>query len=165
MSRIALYALTAFAVAAPAVAAPTTNAPDFVKQAGSSDLYEKTSSQMVMKDAKNPKVKQFAQMMVSDHNKSTADIMAAAKTDGLKPGKPKLLPEHAQLISQLKAAKPADREKVYVQQQVTAHEQALALHQTYSQGGDKPNLKAASAKVVPVVQQHLTEVRAMSSSM
>lgn len=163
MYRIALLTLTAFAVASPVAAAPTTEAADFVKQAGSGDLYEKTSSQMVMKDAKNPKVKQFAEMMVSDHSKSTADIMAAAKADGLKPGKPALLPAHAQLIAQLKAAKPADREKLYVQQQVTAHEQALALHQTYSKGGDKPALKAASAKVVPVVQQHLSEVRAMST--
>ena len=162
MTRIALLAAASL-FAAPLAAAPTTNGAEFVKQAGASDLYEKTSSQMVLKDAKNPKVREFANMMIKDHSKSTADVKAAAKADGVKAGPPKLMPDQAKMIADLKAAKPGDREHVYVQQQVTAHQMALDLHQTFSQNGDKPALKAASAKIVPVVQQHLTEVRSMAS--
>ena len=43
--------LATLALAAPAIAAPTTQAPEYVKMAGSSDLYEKTSSQMALKSA------------------------------------------------------------------------------------------------------------------
>lgn len=152
-------------IAAPVLAAPTTHAPDFVKMAGAGDLYEKTSSQMVLKTAKNPKVREFATMMISDHNKSTAEVKAAAKSDKVMAGPPKLMPEQEKMIADLKAATPADREKVYVTQQVMAHQQALDLHQTFAQSGDKPALKQAAAGIVPVVQQHLTEVRAMQSSM
>ena len=157
------FATIAAIVASPALAAPTTHAADFVKMAGAGDLYEKTSSRIVLKNAKNPKVREFANMMISDHTKSTADVVAAAKSDGLKPGAPKLMPAQAKMIAELKAAKPADREKVYLKQQVTAHEQALELHSTFAKGGDKPALKGAAAKIVPVVETHLTEVKSLAA--
>lgn len=89
MNRISPFATASLVVAAPLAADPTTHAPDFVKQAGASDLYE----------------------------------------------------------------------KVYVRQQVMAHQQALALHTAFAQGGDKPALKQAASGIVPVVQHHLDEPR------
>ena len=161
--RTVLFSAAALLIAGTANAAPTTKAGDFVKMAGASDLFEKTSSQLVLKDAKNPKVREFADMMIKDHTKSTADVVAAAKADGLKPGAPKLMPAQAKMISELKAAKSADREKLYLKQQVTAHQQALDLHSTFAKDGDKPNLKSAAGKIVPVVESHLTEVKAMAA--
>ena len=164
MIRSALLAAVALG-AAPLAAMPAPPAPEFVKMAGASDLYEKTSSQLVMKSAKHAEVKSFASMMVADHGKTTADVTAAAKKDGLKPMPPKLMPAQAKMIADLKAAKPADREKVYVDQQVTAHQQALDLHTAYSTGGDKPALKQASAGAVPIVQAHLDKIKSIQSSM
>jgi putative membrane protein len=161
MNRFNLLAAAGLVIAAPLAAAPTTHAPDFVKQAGASDLYEKTSSQMVLKTAKGAKVRSFAQMMITDHNKSTMQVKAAAKSDHVVAGPPKLMPAQAKMISELKAAKGANMEKLYVTQQLTAHEQALALHTTFAQGGDKPALKQAAAGIVPVVQSHLDELRGM----
>jgi len=163
MIRPILLTATVLAIAAPLAAAPTTMGPDFVKQAGAGDLFEKTSSQLVLKSAKNPKVRDFANMMIKDHTRSTADIKVAATADGLKPMPPKLSPAQAKMIADLKAAKPGDREKVYVSQQVMAHQQALDLMQTYAKGGDKPTLKGAAAKIVPIVETHLTEVKSMAS--
>ena len=163
MFRLTLLTATAFAIAAPLAAAPTTMAPDFVKQAGAGDLYERTSSQLVLKTAKDVKVRDFANMMIKDHTKSTADVKAAAMSDGLKPMPPKLTPEQSKMIADLKAAKPADQEKVYVKQQVMAHQQALDLMQTYAKGGDKPALKAAAGKIAPVVETHLTAVKSMAA--
>ena len=164
MNRFTILAATSLVVAAPLAAAPTTKAPDFVKQAASGDLYEKTSSQMVLKTAKDAKIRSFAQMMIDDHSKSTAQVAAAAKSDGVVAGPPKLLPPQAKMIADLKAAKGADMEKVYVKQQVMAHEQALALHTAYAQGGDKPALKQAATGIVPVVQHHLDELRGMQGA-
>lgn len=148
-------------IAAPALAAPTTHAPEFVKMAGAGDLFEKTSSQMILKDAKTQKVRDFANMMITDHAKSTAEVKAAAKSDGVMAGPPKLTPAQQKMIAELKAAKPADREMVYIHQQVAAHHQALELQQTFAQSGDKPALKQAAAGIVPVVKQHLTELEGM----
>lgn len=164
MVRLTLLAATAMIAATP-LAVQATKAPEFVKMAGAGDLYEKTSSQMVLKTAKNDQVRSFAQMMISDHGKTTAQVKTAAKADKVKVPAPKLMPEQAQMIAELKAAKGADREKVYVRQQVIAHEKALALHTTYSQSGDKPALKQVAAGAVPIVKTHLDQVRTMQSAM
>ena len=164
MTRTALLA-AALLAATPLAAAPMVAAPpaaEFVKMAGASDLYEKTSSQLVLKTTKDAKVKAFARMMVADHGKTTADVTAAAKRDGLKPMPPKLMPKQAKMIAELKATSAGQRDKVYLTQQVAAHEEALALHTAYSTGGDKPALKAASAGAVPIVETHLNEVKTLA---
>lgn len=163
--RFALPLLAALTSTAAFAEAPKTTAAAFVSAAGASDLYEKTSSQLVLQSTKNAKVKSFAQMMVSDHSKTTADVTAAAKASGLKPMPPKLMPKQAAMIAELKKAPVATRDKVYVDQQVKAHEEALALHQGYASAGDKPALKKVAASAVPIVQTHLTEVRGLASAM
>lgn len=162
MNRFYLASIVAI-IASPALAAPTTHAADYVKMAGAGDLFEETSSQVVLKDAKNPKVREFANMMISDHKKSTADVVAAAKSDGMMPGAPKLMPAQAKMIAELKTAKSADRERLYLKQQVTAHEQALDLHSTFAKDGDRSTLKGAAAKIVPVVETHLSEVKSLAA--
>lgn len=177
MTKLLLFATTAMLTAVPAAAQTATHdmkahtasaamptaAPEFVKMAGASDLYEKTSSKLVLETTKDPAIRSYANMMIADHGKTTAQVTAAAKAEGMKPGAPKLMPKQTKMIAELRAAKGPARDKVYVQQQVMAHEEALALHTTYSQGGDRPALKKVAAGAVPIVQAHLDQVRGMST--
>lgn len=142
---------SALAVASPSFAQA---AEDYVRKAGAGDLYEKQSSQLVLKTTKNPDLRNFAQMMVSDHSKSTADVKAAAMKSGLKPKPPMLDADKKEMIARLTASTGQQRDAMYVTQQRTAHAEALALHQGYAQSGGKALLKAAAAKIVPVVQHH-----------
>lgn len=138
-----------------------TKAPEFVKMAGASDLYEKTSSKLVLETTKDPAIRSYANMMIADHGKTTAQVAAAAKSEGMKPAAPKLMPKHDKMIAELRAAKGVARDQLYVRQQVMAHEEALALHTAYSQGGDRSALKQVAAGAVPIVQAHLEQVRGM----
>ena len=74
--------LTAAALIAMPIAAVSAQAPmpasTYVMKAGAGDLYEKTSSQILLETTTNPKLKSFAQMMITDHTKSTEDVKAAA---------------------------------------------------------------------------------------
>ncbi len=162
MIRLTLITAAALA-AAPLAAAPTTKAAEFLPQAAASDLFERTSSQIVLKDAKSPKVRDFANMMITDHTKSTAEVKAAAGAYGIKPGAPKLNAEQTKLIAALKAASAANRENVYLAQQVTAHQKTLAVMQAYAQGGDKEHLKGVAGKIVPTVETHLNEVKTLAA--
>jgi putative membrane protein len=166
MKAYLAYGAAAMLLASPlaAQAPATTKASGYVPAAGASDLYEKTSSQMVLKDARNPQVRAFAQMMVTDHSQTTAQVKAAAQASGIKVAPPKLMPKQSAMIAQLKAASTTQREKIYLTQQVTAHEEALALHQGYAANGDKPALKKVAATAVPIVQKHLEQVRRLNST-
>lgn len=155
-----MFLAAAAVIAVPATAqvmAPT----DYVTAAGASDMYEKESSRLVLQTTKDPKIRSFAQMMIKDHTKSTADVKAAARRAKVTVPPPALLPPQAEMIAQLRAAEGPARDTTYVAQQRTAHQQALELHQSYAAQGSEAPLKAAAAKIAPVVQHHLEMLQSM----
>jgi putative membrane protein len=150
----ALLAAAAVTVAAGAVSAAPP-APVFVMKAGASDLYEKTSSQIVLGSTHNPEIRRFANMMITDHSKSTAMVKSAAMRAGLHPKPPMLDPMQRKMVADLRMAHGPERDRVYLDQQKQAHQMALALMQDYASTGDVPPLRHAAGDIVPVVQQHI----------
>lgn len=164
----ALLSVAAPALAQPAAPAPgiqaRTTAATYVTMAASSDTYERESSQLVLQHAANPDVRNFAQMMINDHANTSAQVMAAAKDASIgKPGGPNA--KHATMLKALRAMPHATMERGYVDQQVMAHEEALALHQGYAAQGDNPGLKAVAASAVPIIEGHLAEIRRIQTAM
>ena len=153
-----LLGIAAFAVAGAAHSALPPG--DFVKKAGASDLFEVTSAKLET-SSKNPEIRAFAAMMVKDHTKSTAEVKAAAIKSGLHPKPPMLEPKQKADLAALKAVSGTARDTLYVSQQKAAHQEALALHQENAAGSSAPALKAASAKIVPVVEHHIHELDRM----
>lgn len=150
--------IAAMAVAGAAHAALPPG--DFVKKAGASDLFEVTSAKLET-SSKNPKVRAFAMMMVKDHTKSTAEVQGAAMKSGLHPLPPVLEPKQEADVAALNAVSGTARDTLYVSQQKAAHQEALALHKENAAGSSAPALKAASAKIVPVVEHHIHELDGM----
>jgi putative membrane protein len=160
MNRILL---TAALLAVPAIAAAQSapTAATYVMKAGAGDQYEIQSSKLVLQTTANPALKQFANMMVSDHQKSTADVKAAALKSRLAPKPPMLDAMGRKNIAALKASTGAARDKLYVTQQKTAHQNALALHQGYAASGSAPALKQVAATIAPTVQHHIEMLSSM----
>jgi len=150
----------AMVVAAPAAAQVMTPA-DYVATAGASDLYERTSSQIVLESTADPKVRSFAQMMIAQHGKSTADVKAAAARSRVKAPPPSLNPLQTELVAQLRSEAGPARDMAYVAQQKASHNQALTVQQAYAADGTAPALKAAAGAIVPVVQQHIEMLKSM----
>jgi putative membrane protein len=142
------------ALIASAAVAKTPTPAEFVGKAGQSDTFEIDSAQQMVQ-SKNPAVHAFAVRMITDHAKSTKMVQMAAKADGVPLKKPELTVGQRTDLTALKAV-PAGKTKddLYVKQQKASHADALALMQDYSTGGSAPHLKAAAAKIVPVVEQH-----------
>jgi len=158
LAAAALAATTT--LAAPALAQAMTP-QDYVAAAGASDLYERQSSELVHASTSNPKVRDFARMMIDHHTKSTTDVEAAATAAGLKPSPPKLMPAQAEMIAHLKTQNGPARDAAYLSQQKLAHEQALKLHRTYAKEGTAKPLKTAASGIVPVVERHIAMLKTM----
>lgn len=136
-----------------------TNRTAFVQMAASSDMFEIQSSQMAMSRSQNPAIRQFAQMMVTDHTSMSQQLMAAAQASGMPPMSPRMMPMHANMLARLNASSGVAFDRAYASQQLTAHQMALALHSNYAARGDTPALRAVASTAVPVVSQHLNMVR------
>lgn len=160
MNRMVLAAIGAAIAAAPAAAQPMSPAA-YVRAAGAGDLYETQSSRLVLTSTKNPAIRSFAQMMIQQHAKSTAEVKAAAMKAGMKPMPAMLTPPQSEMMRQLRAAAGTARDQLYLAQQKQAHDEALALHSGYAADGGSAPLKMAAGKIAPVVQTHIDRLATM----
>jgi putative membrane protein len=142
-------------LAALPIAAHAQTPSAYVATAGASDLFEQTSSKLVLRTTRDAKVKSFATMMVQDHTKSTGMVKAAAAKSRVKAGPPQLTADQKANIASLTKATGAARDQLYWQQQKVAHKAALELHQGYASTGTAAPLKAAATQIVPVVKHHI----------
>lgn len=144
------------AIAAVPASAQVMSKGDYVATAGASDLYERQSSQIVLETTTNPDLKQFAQMMIQMHTQTTAEVKRAATKDEVRVLPPMLTPAQSEMIAQLSAETGMARDGAYIAQQKQAHGQALDVQKAYAMEGTAPALRDAAAKIVPVVQDHIT---------
>jgi putative membrane protein len=159
-------ALALLPAIASAQAAPPPPAAQYMMMAGQSDQFEIQSGKLAVSKAMSPDVKKFGAQMVTDHTKSTAMVMAAAKESGLPAGPPPALkPAQQTMLAQLQGQTGAAFDKTYVAQQLAAHKGALALQSSYAMSGDDKNLKMTAGKIVPVVKMHLGMLRKISAGM
>lgn len=148
---------TAIAQMPTPMAPTTTQAMPFLMMAAESDIFEISSSQVAVMKSRNPRVRAFASMLIDHHTMTTNVALRQARAAGIAPPPAILQADKRDMITQLLATAPADFDRVYLSQQVPAHEQALALHTTYARNGDTPQLRVAANGAVPFVTRHLAD--------
>lgn len=155
----------AMGAAVGATSAATVGAHDtdaFVQNAVEGNMYEIQAAKIAAERSASADVKAFAKMMVTDHtalqNQLQPLITKAGKTA------PTELDQRRQgFLDNLKAASATDFNKVYLDQQVAAHEETLTLMKGYADNGDNAELKAAAAKTAPKVQAHLDKAKSLQA--
>lgn len=167
--------------ASPAVAAPAaapagadlgappkldaTSATGFVNEMARSDLYEINAGKLAQSRGNSAEVKNFGAMMVKDHSATTAQIKAIVKAENMSSPPAALDPKRQAMINALDGAPAASFDRVYMDQQVKAHDEALNMLRTYAQDGTNADLKAFATKTAPKVAQHLEMAQKMANSM
>ncbi|MDQ8029135.1 MAG: DUF4142 domain-containing protein [Brevundimonas sp.] len=138
------------AVAGPAGA--MTNA-SFVSNAAIGGLYEVEAGRIAAQRSTNPRIKAFGEQMVADHGKAGDELKPIATAANL--AVPTALDQrHQGLIDNLRGATLQDFDRVYLQQQEAAHNETVALLESYGRMGDHQPLKDWAAKTLPVVRHH-----------
>lgn len=128
---------------------------EYVQRAAMSDMFEVQSGNLATERASSDNTRSFAQMMVADHTASTRDLRAAIDRSGMQTTLPTSLDgEHQAKLERLQGLQGEEFDREYMSQQMTAHRDALALHQGYSQSGDDAALREFAQQAVPVVQRH-----------
>lgn len=148
------------AASSQTAASPT----EYVAMAGASDLYEIESSRLALQKSADPRVQQFARMMIDHHTKTTKTIMDAARDAGVNPAPPQLLPMQRDLISELRNQEGTSFDRTYLSQQRRAHDMALALHSGYASEGGSAPLRLAAQTAVPIIQEHIRNLRSLPAT-
>lgn len=163
MRKLAL----ALIAAAPLTAAAKDN-PDesFFQKAAQAGHAEVEAGRTAESKATNPSVKEFAGMMVADHTAINDRLGQLAGSKGVAlPAGPSSAQKDVNERIRKKSGDSFDR--AYVQAQITAHEDTIALLQKEIDEGKDPDAKAFATKTLPELRAHLEKIRliAMNSGL
>lgn len=156
-----------------AFAADPANRPDqlkmtptatFVQQAMVGNLFEVESSKLAADRSEAPAVREFARQMIDDH--SAAGVKLAEALTAAKLARPplKLDARHQAIYDELAARKGRDFDRAYVDAQLKAHVDAVALFEGYAATGEDARLRALASELVPRLKAHLAMIEKIATA-
>jgi putative membrane protein len=131
----------------------------FIEDAAKSGMEEVAVSQAALPHLMNAQVKDFAQMMVTDHTGATGELKALAAKKGV-----------------VLAAKPVDTKKwdtkkekgydeEYIEKMVKDHDDAVDLFTKTAKNADDLEVRAFAAKTLPTLQAHQTRAKELRKAL
>jgi putative membrane protein len=153
--------------ATQAPAGPTLSDPEIAKVLITINKGEIEAAKMAKKKAKNSEVKDFAKMMIKQHNENEAETKSIAKRnkmDLLESNMSKSLKEEAMAAN--KDLKKSDNfDKAYIDEQVNMHQKALtALNDTLIPQATNPDLKKHLLATQTAVNTHLEHAKKLQTT-
>jgi predicted outer membrane protein len=131
----------------PGMGATQMSPQQFALTVGSANKFEVIEGELALAQASDAKLKDFARMMVKDHAVALQELQAAAKAANIVlPPDIALDAVHQAKINAIRNRKGADFDQAYRTDQVQAHQQTIAILDTYATAGGNPALKAWTAK-------------------
>jgi len=138
---------------------------DFVTEAAMGDMLEIESGKLAQQQASNPKVKQFANQLITDHQKTTDELKALVQSGKVKVNLPTAMDKsHQSKLDKLKSQSGANFDKEFDDMQRSAHKDATSLFERYAKGGENSDLKAFASKTLPTLQHHLMMAEDLSNT-
>lgn len=132
---------------------------DYAMAAAQGDQYQVLAARVALVEAKDPRVRAFAETMLRDHTRAADALRQAVMAAGLPPPEPGLSSDQAALLAGLQGLRGADFDKAYARQQVVAHAQAVAVEESFAEAGADPSLRKAAQADLPAVRDHLAAAR------
>jgi putative membrane protein len=137
---------------------------NFATLAAAGCVAEVELGKMAIEKGKSKKVKNFGVMMVKDHDKATAKLIAIAKAKDLTlPVTPDAYGQ--QIITELSKKSGSDFDKAYISEMIVAHQKYIGIFNQVSVTCQDPDLKAFAKKTLPIIQNQLDAINAIHDSM
>src|SRR5262249_32890984 len=138
-------------------------ASSYVADSSQDDMFGVQSSKLALQKSGNPKVRAFAQHVLTDHaafTKGLTQALTAAKVDAAPATS--LDPQHQQFIDTLRASQGTDFDRKYLRMQLDAHQEALRTQVDYRLHGGNEKLQDFAADASAMVQRRLGELGRIS---
>jgi|SRR5579883_2429751 len=162
---IAVLALSASLAALSAPQARAADDPDasFYKQAAEAGIAEVEAGQQALQKADNQKVKDFGQVMVTDHTKANDELKQLAATKNIKlPTSPSV----GQMAEKTKldVLTGGAYDKSYIDGQIKDHEEVISLFRKEASSGQDTDAKAWAKQTLPILEKHLKMARQIAAA-
>jgi len=158
------YLAAVLALPVLALAAQTDPDTHFYKAAAAGGIGEVEMGRIAEQKSSDPKVKEFAAMMIKDHSAANEELksLAASKSVSLPDG-PGAHADAAKAKLQLLSG--ASFDKYYLSNQIAAHKSTVALLNKEISSGQDDEAKAFARKILPTVRSHLKAADQLAESL
>jgi putative membrane protein len=147
------------------LAVHAADSPDksFYKDAAEAGLSEVDDATLAQQKATDPKVKDFAAMMIKDHSAANDKLSALAGSKGITLPTSASVKEMA-IHEKLKLESGDTFDKAYIKGQISAHQATLRLLHKEITSGQDADAQAFAKSVLPTVQGHLKAIRGIATA-
>ena len=153
--------VTLTAAAPLAFAAGSAADNTFYRTLAEGGMAEVDLARLAQQKSTDPKVKDFAQMMVNDHSAANKKLEALAASKQL--AVPKTLDaSHEAEKTRLEGLRGNSFDRAYAQSQVKAHEKTVSLLENEISSGEDADAKAFAQSVLPTIRHHLEAARTLA---
>jgi putative membrane protein len=124
----------------------------FFQQAALGGMMELEAANWVLQKSKDAKVKEFAQMMITDHTKANKELQQLATNKGLQlPAT--FMEEQQKHLDALKEFSDVGLDRTYSEMMVTDHKKTIDLFNKAISFQD-PDIRAFANRTLPVLKKH-----------
>lgn len=140
----------------------TTNDALFMQRAARGSSAEIELSKAALKKSTNPKVVQYAQNMITDHEKAGIELKTLA--EGMNVSLPTGLDEsHAQQVNELQKLSGEDFDATYIELMKKDHDAMMGLFENAANDADlDPQVRNFANKLLPILATHQTRAHALT---
>ncbi|TDE17337.1 DUF4142 domain-containing protein [Dyadobacter psychrotolerans] len=136
---------------------------EFAVAAANGGMAEVALSKIAEEKATDPKVKEFAKQMVTDHSKANDELKTLAESKSITlPSAPN--EEKQKAAADLGGKSGSDFDKAYISQMKKDHDQTVKLFEDAQKEVKDAGLKAFIDKTLPVVKAHAEHVKSLDKT-
>jgi putative membrane protein len=136
---------------------------DFVTFAAETDMTEAHLGQLAANQAASQGVKDFGQMLVTDHTNDYQQVSMVASKAGLTVPKG-LDAKHEKMVAPFEKLKGAAFDRQFVREMVAGHTKAIAEYKREAQEAQSADVKAYASQTLPTLQKHLEAAQALEKT-
>lgn len=140
--------------------APMTD-QKFVDMAAQTDMLEAHLGQMAANQAASQEVKDYAQMLVTDHTANYQQLTALGATAGFTIPKG-LDAAHDRMIAPFEKLKGTAFDSRYVHEMIAGHMEAIGVFTKEAADAENADLKAYASATLPTLHKHLDGAKDLS---
>ena len=163
MKRI-LTAVCCFAMCSLSVFAQKMSDQQFVTFAAETDMVEANLGQLAQSVSASQGVKDYGQMLTTDHTQDYGQLWTAAQQAGLTVPNAIDTEHNKAMIDPFQKLKGAAFDHKYVQEMIAGHTKAIAIYKKEAADAQNPAIKTYAQTALPVLQKHLDGAKALLKS-
>lgn len=149
----------------PAFAQKSAKAPmtdqQFADFAAQTDMVEANLGQLAQTASDSQPVKDYGQMLVTDHTKDFSDLHAAAQQAGLTVPGAIDSAHNKEMIDPFQKLKGSAFDHKYAREMIAGHEKAIATYKKEADDAQNPAVKAYAQNALPVLEKHLDGAKSL----